>query len=79
MPEKLKDKIKKLEFQLSDELRRVMELYETVRSQSEKIDLLVQYIIAKGLAHSAEEAFDLAQKSLNRKKHDKKAQTEFEF
>ena len=79
MPEKVKDKIKKLEFQLSDELRRVMELYETVRSQSETIDLLMQYIITEGLASSAEEAFELARKSLNRKQHDKEVQTEFEF
>jgi len=79
MAEKLKDKIKKLEFQLSDEFSRSIELHTTLRMQSETINCLTQYIVDSGLADDRQEALVLTRKLWERKENDNKVQLEFEF
>ena len=50
MAEKVSEKIKRLERQLSNEMGRSIDLHATIRSQGELIDQFVSYVIKMGLA-----------------------------
>ena len=50
MPEKVSEKIKRLQAQLSNEMGRSIDLHATIRSQGELIDQFVLYFIKMGLS-----------------------------
>ena len=50
MPEKVSEKIKRLQNQLNNELGRSIDLHATIRSQGELIDQFILYFIKMGLS-----------------------------
>ena len=60
MPEKVSEKIRRLESQLSNEMGRSIDLHATIRSQGELIDQFAFHLVKIGIAEDREHAIQIA-------------------